>query len=126
MSGPSERDEITADREALAEVLLAVDTTPAERAGMPFPAVAYLIEANAGDFADAVLASEWLAERDRRTAVTAVREALGSDEEPDMLRAMLLDASDRLANPRHRGNEHAWPKHAAMFRHLADRIERGE
>ena len=61
-----------ADRDALAEVLLSVDTTPAERAGMPFPAASYLIEASAGDFADAILASDWLAQRDRRVAVEAV------------------------------------------------------
>ncbi len=52
-----------------------------------------------------------------------IREALGSTESPDVLRAMLLDAADRLGDPWHKGNAHAWPKHAEMFRRLAERVD---
>jgi len=117
----------TTDRDALAEVLAAheaigwVDGWTCAcgiDVGLPPEHQVHL--------ADAILASDWLAQRDRRVAAEALREALDPQEDPDMLRAMLLDAADRLANPRHRGNEHAWPRHAAMFRHLADRIEAGD
>lgn len=127
MSGPSERDEIAADRDALAvteisEVLASWCSKSGDDMGHLL--CGELVHRQHREQAEALM--HWLAERDRRTAATAVREALGSDEEPDMLRAMLHDAADRLANPRHRGNEHAWPKHAAMFRHLAGRIERNQ
>lgn len=63
MSGPSERDEIAALRADLVAVL----------AGVILHADPY--RAVARRYADAILASDWLAERDRRTAATAVREA---------------------------------------------------
>lgn len=65
-----------ADVEALAEVLLAVDVTPSERAGMPLPARCYLIEAYCGDLVDVVLASEWLAARDTSVSDDARRSVL--------------------------------------------------
>ena len=52
---------------------------------MPYPAASYLIEAPAGDFADAILASDWLAEHDQRIR----REALArfADQNHDRMAA---------------------------------------
>lgn len=60
MTGPNERDEIAAELGQMQSV--AWDF-------FPDPDMAL------DDIADAILASDWLAERDRRTAATAVREA---------------------------------------------------
>lgn len=78
---------------------------------------------------------ESLSERAIREAVQAERErwlgALGVRERDsqrplgwgsEMTAAMLLDAADRLANPRHRGNQLSWPRHAQMFRALASLV----
>ena len=82
------------DVEALAEVLLAVDVTPAERAGMPLPAATYLIEANAGDFARAILTSDWLAAHDAEVRrETAGRIAQAIEARRDWLRENNLNAA---------------------------------
>jgi hypothetical protein len=47
-------------------------------------------------------------EPDLQAAV--LRKVLDSDENDEMLCAQLLDAADRLGNPQHRGNRHAWPE----------------
>lgn len=88
MSGPSERDEI-------AEVIAGIDGGRLADATMR--AHDACLRA-----ADAILASDWLAERDRRTAAKALREAA---EDPTL---------------------GVFPRIRAWIRARADRIERDE
>lgn len=55
----------------------------------------------------------------------AALSALGSKESPETVVAMLMDAADRMDNPQHKGNQHRWPEHAAMFHNFAGAIARG-
>jgi hypothetical protein len=106
VSGPSERDEV-------AEVL-AVEDKPCRKALAENP------DGCVGEYgwclcrktADAILPSDWLAERDRRVAAEALREAA---EEFD------VDAV-RVNSSAWRG---AYRNRAARLRDRADRIERG-
>ena len=74
MSGPNERDEIAALRTALANLIHTTSPVALDRVDSDF-------------VADSILASEWLAERDRRTAATAVASVVAAIRSDDMREA---------------------------------------
>ncbi|QSR25537.1 hypothetical protein CFH99_07865 [Nocardioides aromaticivorans] len=105
MTGPNERDEIAALLAAHREDAAYPETCICEVSIPDDAPESHFV----GHLADLILASDWLAERDRRTAATALREAAEQASDPE--NAYVQTTNGYVAR---------W------LRDRADRIERGE
>jgi hypothetical protein len=99
----------TSDRDALAEVLAEMEAVSWDF----FPAPRMAID----DVADAVLASDWLAQRDRRVRADALREAADNSTEDGGAWDVLALYVSEAGHPYALDGIHRW------LRERADRIE---